>query len=241
MFFNISNFTLNYNSDSLKKINIAIDGFSSCGKSTIAKDLAKEYNYIFVDSGAMYRAVTYFALENNIISNNIIDVKLLINKLSSLDVYFEKIENNNSIFLNGKNIENNIRSLEVANWVSKIAQINEVRDKLVSLQQKMGENKGVIMDGRDIGTVVFPDAELKLFITADTDIRVNRRLKDLDGVTFEEVKSNLLDRDKKDTERENSPLLQAKDAIVIDNTNLTPTEQMLMIKALIDARINIEN
>lgn len=225
----------------MRKINIAIDGYSSCGKSTIAKDLAKEYNYIFVDSGAMYRAVTFFALENNIIFNNSINTQLLIDKLSSVDVYFEKIENSNLIFLNGENIENKIRSLEVANWVSKIAQINEVRDKLVSLQQKMGENKGVIMDGRDIGTVVFPDAELKLFITADTDIRVNRRLKDLDGVTFEEVKSNLLDRDKKDTERENSPLLQAKDAIVIDNTNLTPTEQMLMIKALVDARINIEN
>ncbi len=221
----------------MKKINIAIDGFSSCGKSTIAKVLAKEYNYIFVDSGAMYRAITFFALENKIINNSFIDKQLLIEKLPFIDVYFENVNGTSTVFLNGDNIEADIRSLKVASWVSKIAQINEVRHKLVGLQQKMGESKGVIMDGRDIGTVVFPNAEVKLFITADTDVRVSRRLKDLTGVTFNEVKENLLDRDKKDTERKNSPLKIAQDAVVIDNTNLSPTEQILMIKALINYRL----
>lgn len=215
-----------------KKIIIAIDGYSSCGKSTLAKELAKQLNYIFIDSGAMYRAVSYYALKNKIIDDNKFDIKKLINSLSKIDLKFKlnRITKSPEIFLNDVNIEDQIRKPEISNVVSKIAEIKEVRKKLVSEQQKMGKDKGIIMDGRDIGSVVFPNAELKLFITADIKTRTNRRYEELKqkGIktSLSEVKENLIMRDEIDSKREESPLIKTEDAIIIDNTNLSKTEQL---------------
>lgn len=215
-----------------KKITIAIDGYSSCGKSTLAKELAKQLNYIFIDSGAMYRAVSYFALKNKIIDNNNFDTNKIIEALPQIDIKFKlnHITKSPEVFLNDVNIEDQIRKPEISKIVSKIAEIKEVREKLVSEQQKMGKDKGIIMDGRDIGSVVFPSAELKLFITADIKTRTKRRFDELTQKGIEtsinEVEENLKMRDEIDSNRKESPLIKTPDAIVIDNTNLSKTEQL---------------
>ncbi|MCH5597674.1 (d)CMP kinase [Niabella ginsengisoli] len=214
---------------SSKKIIIAIDGMSSCGKSTIAKQLAQQLNYIYVDSGAMYRAITLYFLRNNIDIANTTQVKDALQEIE-LDFRFNEQSEQVEIFLNDENVEYLIREMIVAEKVSEVAALADVRAYAVSQQQKMGGKKGVIMDGRDIGTVVFPHAELKLFMVADNAIRVERRFKELyqknPNITIEEVAHNIEMRDYIDANREISPLRKAKDAIEIDNTNLTPDEQL---------------
>ncbi|RYY40988.1 MAG: (d)CMP kinase [Chitinophagaceae bacterium] len=222
----------------MKKIIVTIDGWSSCGKSTLAKQLARRLNYIYVDSGAMYRAITLYFLRNHIDWTDVAQVAQALD-----DILLEFVPNEKSgqseIFLNGENVEYVIRDLVVAEKVSEVAAIKEVRSFAVAQQQQMGLQKGIIMDGRDIGTVVFPDAELKIFMTADNAVRVERRFKELyeknPNVTLEEVKSNLEMRDYIDSHREVSPLRQAEDAIVLDNTNLTEAEQFRQALHLIEA------
>lgn len=216
----------------MQPITIAIDGYSSCGKSTLARALAKKLNYVFIDSGAMYRGVTLFAIENGCIINGTVDKEKLTQKLEQIQLRFASVEGDERkhLFLNGKDVEKQIRSMEVAGYVSEIATIREVREKLVLSQREMGKNGGVVMDGRDIGSVVFPDAELKLFVTASPEVRAERRFKELTeqgrNVTREEVLVNLMERDRIDTSRKESPLIQVKDAIVLDNTNMTPEQQL---------------
>ncbi len=213
-----------------KKINIAIDGYSSTGKSTIAKKLAQTLGYVYVDTGAMYRAVTYFALKNKLISKDVFKKDELIASLDQivLKFIFNKELGFSEIYLNGKNIEEKIRNLEVSSFVSRIAEVSEVRKKLVEQQQKIGAEKGVVMDGRDIGTVVFPDAELKIFMTASAEKRAQRRFKEMiekgEKVKYEEVLNNVTERDRIDTERQDSPLRKADDAILLDNSNLSVKE-----------------
>ena len=214
-----------------KDITIAIDGWSSCGKSTLAKDLAKKLNYVYVDSGAMYRGVALYALRNHFISGENAKVDEIISSLPKIELSFlNKEPGKADLLLNGKNVESEIRTIEVSNVVSIIAKIKEVRAHLVNQQRQLGENGGTVMDGRDIGSVVFPNAELKLFITADPEVRAQRRFNELiakgDAVTIEEVRANLKLRDEMDANREESPLIQTEDAIVIDNTHLTPAEQL---------------
>ena len=226
-----------------KKITIAIDGFSSTGKSTVAKQLAKELGYVYVDTGAMYRAVTLYAMNNSMITENSFDKEALIEKLPSVDLKFIFDENLGfaAIYLNGENVEEEIRKMDVSNNVSKVASVSEVRQKLVSLQKVMGEEKGIVMDGRDIGTVVFPNAELKIFMTASPEERAGRRFKELeekgDKVSYEEVLKNVVDRDHMDTTREDSPLVMADDAIEIDNSFITKEEQFDIILALVREKI----
>lgn len=226
-----------------KKITIAIDGFSSTGKSTIAKQLAKTLGYVYVDSGAMYRAMTLFAMTQNVVSSDHLDKVTLINRLDLASLHFEFNEALGfaEMYLNGANVEKKIRTMEVSNLVSKIAAISEVRKKLVAIQKEIGKNKGVVMDGRDIGTVVFPDAELKLFMTSSAETRAKRRFDELiekgDEVTYEEVLKNVLDRDRVDTTRKDSPLLKAEDAIEIDNSNLSKEEQFQMILELAQEKL----
>ena len=228
----------------MKKLTIAIDGFSSCGKSTLAKDLAKELNYIFVDSGAMYRGIAYFALQNKLIIDGVIHTDLLINRLDEINLEFvynkEKFESD--LLLNGVNISTEIRKPAVASIVSKIAVLKEVRIKLVTTQQKLGEFGGIIMDGRDIGTVVFPKADIKLFVTADPKIRAERRFKELllndQDTSLEDITSNLEERDLIDTTREISPLVKAEDAIELDNSNLSRESQLQFVLDLINKRFN---
>lgn len=221
------------------QITIAIDGYSSCGKSTLAKQLAEKLGYTFIDSGAMYRGVTLYALNNNLIDNGIVNHDELVEQLDEVNLSFvlNPITLNNELVLNGEFVEKEIRSPRVASAVSLIARIKEVRHKLVAEQQKMGHHGGIVMDGRDIGSVVFPNAELKLFVTASTDVRVERRYKELteNGVkiTREEVKDNILQRDLIDTTRAESPLIQTPDAIVIDNSNLTREEQLELALSLV--------
>lgn len=218
-----------------KKITIAVDGYSSCGKSTLAKDLAKKLDYLFIDSGAMYRAVTFFALENDIISPTSFNVQALINSLSTMqiDFYNAPLSEKAHILLNGRDVELEIRTPRVASFVSQIATIKEVRQKLVNLQQKMGESGGVIMDGRDIGSVVFPKAELKLFVTARPEVRAQRRFDELTSqgieTTIEDVLKNLLERDRIDSTRDESPLIQTDDAILIDTSDLTRESQVNLV------------
>lgn len=211
-----------------KKIIITIDGWSSCGKSTLAKQLAKELGYVYVDSGAMYRAITLYFLRNNIDLAEKKEVKEALKSIS-LEFVFNPKSNSSEIYLNGENVEYVIRDLVIAEKVSDVAAIKEVREFAVAQQQKMGAKKGIVMDGRDIGTVVFPKAELKIFMTADNAIRVQRRFKELyeknPNITIEEVKDNLEMRDYIDSHRAVSPLRKAKDAIELDNTNLTEKEQ----------------
>ena len=215
----------------MKRITIAIDGYSSTGKSTIAKQLAKKLAYIYVDSGAMYRAVTWYAMEENIISEKYFHIDTLISNLDSilLDFKFNPSLGFAEIYLNSVNVEKEIRTLEVSNLVSKVAEISEVRKKLVEQQQQIGLNKGVVMDGRDIGTVVFPNAALKLFLTASVEKRAQRRYDELvdrgDQVTYNEILTNVTYRDRIDSTRKDSPLMMAEDAIEIDNTNMTLSEQ----------------
>lgn len=212
----------------MKKIIIAIDGWSSTGKSTLAKELAKELRYIYVDSGAMYRAITLYFLRNHVDWTNTREVKKALKQIT-IEFQNNPATNKTEIYLNGENVEYVIRDLVVAEKVSEIAAIKEVREFAVAQQKNMGKRKGIIMDGRDIGTVVFPKAELKIFMTADSSVRVERRFKELfeknPNITIEEVKANLEMRDYIDSHREISPLKQAKDSIVLDNTNLTPKEQ----------------
>jgi CMP/dCMP kinase len=224
----------------MKKITIAIDGFSSTGKSTLAKQLANKLGYIYVDTGAMYRAVSLFAMQNDYISTTNFDKQALINNLPFINLEF--IYNANlgfaEMFLNTENVEKQIRTLEVSSFVSKIAEISEVRAKLVEQQQEMGKNKGIVMDGRDIGTVVFPDAELKIFMTASPETRAQRRFDELqakgDRVSFEDVLKNVQERDYIDTHRDDSPLVMADDAIEIDNSYLTKTEQFDAVLELVN-------
>ncbi|HEU0109712.1 MAG TPA: (d)CMP kinase [Flavisolibacter sp.] len=212
----------------MKKIIITIDGWSSCGKSTLAKQLAKELNYIYVDSGAMYRAITLYFLRNHVDWTDITEVKKALEDIS-LDFIYNPKSERSEIFLNDENVEYVIRDLVVAEKVSDVAAIKEVRDYAVAQQQKMGKHRGIVMDGRDIGTVVFPDAELKIFMTADNAVRVERRFQELyeknPNITIEEIKNNLELRDYIDSHREVSPLRQAEDALVLDNTSLTEKEQ----------------
>ena len=227
-----------------KKITIAIDGFSSCGKSTLAKALAKKINYIFIDSGAMYRGVSLYCIDNNLTIDNEINESLLIEHLPLIELSYKINENTMSpeLILNGENVENKIRRIEVASIVSKVASIKEVRQKLVLEQQKMGEFGGIVMDGRDIGSVVFPTAELKLFITADPETRAQRRYKELkekgEPVTLEEISINLEERDRIDSTRKESPLLQTKDAILLDNSTFTPDEQLDIVYNLYLNKVN---
>lgn len=222
-----------------KKITIAIDGFSSTGKSTIAKQLAKHLGYVYVDTGAMYRAVAYFAMQNGMIDKDRFDVENLVWNLDKIKIGFKYNADlgYSETYLNDENVEKQIRTIEVSGYVSKVAEISEVRAKLVEQQQQMGKDKGIVMDGRDIGTVVFPDAELKLFITSDPNVRAKRRFDELtakgDNVTFEEVLKNVSERDYIDTHREDSPLVKADDAIEIDNSYLTKEEQFEKILSLV--------
>ncbi len=226
-----------------RKIIIAIDGYSSCGKSTMAKQIAKKLNYIYIDTGAMYRAVTLYALRNNFISNQSFDKEQLIAALPNINVTFSYNTNTNSseTYLNGENVEQEIRGMEVSSHVSKVAQVKEVRTKMVELQREMGKSKGLVMDGRDIGSVVFPEAELKIFMTADYKIRAQRRFDELQtkgvDITFEEVLANINDRDMKDTSREENPLIQAKDAVIIDNSAITAADQLQIALNLVQERI----
>ena len=225
------------------KITIAIDGYSSCGKSTLAKELAKELNYIFVDSGAMYRGVTLFALQNNLISNTDLDKEGIIEQLSNIELEFRMNAKSNTpeLYLNNLNVSSEIRKPVVSSFVSKIAEIKEVRDKLVEEQRKMGLNGGIIMDGRDIGSVVFPNAELKLFVTAEIETRTKRRYDELIErgfeTSFEDVQENLMKRDYIDSHREESPLTQTDDSIEIDNTNLTRSGQLIHALAIVTKKI----
>ena len=219
----------------IKHINIAIDGFSSCGKSSIAKEISKNFDMIYVDSGAMYRAVTLFCLENDIISNSKVIRRKLIEKLCNIEIEFNfnKQTNLSEILLNGINVEHKIRSRKVSEYVSKISQIPEVRNKLIKIQQKICENRNVVMDGRDIATMVMPNADLKFFITADIKTRARRRFDELKSVdkeiTYADVLNNLSERDNDDVKRKHNPLIKAADAIVIDNTSLNFAQQNELI------------
>lgn len=214
-----------------KKITIAVDGFSSCGKSTLAKQLAAKLGYVYIDSGAMYRAVTLYALRNNMIVDEELDTKKLIASLDDVKIHFELNANGEpQTFLNGTNVERDIRKIYVSQWVSPVAAVPEVRHVMVAQQQKMGEAKGVVMDGRDIGTTVFPNAELKIFVTAEVDVRAQRRYDEMlskgEPADMAEVKQNLQERDRIDQSRAESPLRKADDAVVLDNSHITRDEQL---------------
>ena len=221
-----------------KQITIAIDGYSACGKSTLAKDLAKKLSFIFIDSGAMYRGVALYCLQNNLFDADSNPKQVEINQaLKNITLFFQLINDNNCLLLNGKNVEELIRGTEVAAVVSKVATIKEVRVKLVMEQQKMGANGGIVMEGRDIGSVVFPKAELKLFITASQEIRAQRRFLELKSkgieAKIETISSNLAERDLIDSSRKESPLIQVADAIVMDNSKLTREEQLDFVLNLV--------
>lgn len=230
-----------------KKIVIAIDGHSSCGKSTVAKQLAQQLGYIYLDSGAMYRAVTLFALRNKLASNGTVDLQALISRLAEIKIEFRvnTTTKQNETYLNGENVEEEIRQLPVANHVSPVATIREVRAEMVKQQQLMGQEKGIVMDGRDIGTVVFPDAELKIFMTASPEVRAQRRYDELTAkgqqVSFEEILNNVEERDRIDSNREVSPLKQADDALILDNSHLTREEQLQWAITKAQERIAINN
>ncbi|WP_104735931.1 (d)CMP kinase [Hanstruepera ponticola] len=222
----------------MRKITIAIDGFSSTGKSTVAKELARFLGYIYVDSGAMYRAVTLFAMEEGYINEDNFDVKGLILNLNTIEISFALNQDTQiaDVYLNSINVEKKIRTLEVSNFVSQVAAVSEVRSMLVKQQQKMGEEKGVVMDGRDIGTVVFPNAELKIFMTASAEKRAQRRYNELidrgDNVDYQAVLKNIQERDYIDSHRADSPLIKANDAIEIDNSDMTLDEQFQKVLQL---------
>ena len=214
------------------KIIIAIDGFSSCGKSTFAKAIAARLGYIFIDTGAMYRAVTLYALDHGAIRSGIVDEEAVVRLLGEISITFRfnPERGASDIYVNGDLAEGRIRTIEVSNCVSRVSAIPEVRSKLVAMQQEMGRRRGVVMDGRDIGTVVFPDAELKIFMTADPAVRARRRYDELrargDEVSLEEIERNVRERDRADMSRAVSPLRQAEDAIVLDNSHMSVGEQM---------------
>ena len=227
----------------MKKIIIAIDGYSSTGKSTVAKQLADYLDYIYVDSGAMYRAVALFALQNNYLSKGSFDKESLINALPEIQLDFKK-ENADSkanMFLNGVNVEKEIRTMYVSDFVSPIATLSEVRKKLVAIQHQMGVKKGIVMDGRDIGTIVFPEAELKIFMTSTAETRAQRRFDELiqkgEQVSYKDVFTNVVERDSLDTTRKDSPLVKADDAIEIDNSETNQEDQFHIILQLAKDRI----
>ena len=227
------------------QFNIAIDGYSSCGKSTIAKYIAKKFNMIYIDTGAMYRAITLFCMQNKLINNKIIDIDRLTFLLDSINIDFKyDIEQNKTVtLLNNNNVEDIIRGIKVSENVSVISQIKIVRDKLIALQQKMGMNGNIVMDGRDIGTKVFPDAGIKFFITAKPHIRAKRRFKQLilknDKLTYEEVLLNINKRDQHDVNRKINPLIIAKDAILLDNSDITSDEQNKIVCNIIKDKLQI--
>ena len=227
------------------KINIAIDGYSSCGKSTLAKNLARELKYVYVDSGAMYRAVTLYCLRNGFIDeHNSLNVSGLLDALNEINVSFNynRTSGQSDTYLNGERVEDDIREMRVSESVSAVSKVEEVRNVLVQFQQQLGKNKGVVMDGRDIGTVVFPNAKLKIFMTADIDIRAQRRYEELlskgQSISIEAVKENLISRDRQDTSRKHNPLVMADDAIVLDNSFLTKQQQLEQVKAWVHDRLH---
>lgn len=223
-----------------KRLTIAIDGFSSSGKSTFAKKIAARLGYVFIDSGAMYRAVTLYAIEHGIISSGILDEDALVRSLDDIriDFRFNPERGASDIYLNGDRVDGKIRTIEVSNFVSQVSMIGAVRAKLVAIQREMGREGGVVMDGRDIGTVVFPNADLKIFLTADPAVRARRRYDELKAagqeVSLGEIESNIRQRDHQDQTRKISPLRQAPDAVVLDNSHMTLDEQM----AWVDDRLN---
>jgi CMP/dCMP kinase len=225
------------------KLIIAIDGHSSCGKSTMAKALAKEINYIYIDSGAMYRVVTLFALRNDAVAGDSVDEKKMAGLMDEINITFKynTLANQYETFLNGENVEDEIRTIKVSDNVSIISKIRFIRERMVKLQQDLGKGKGIVMDGRDIGTVVFPNADLKIFVTASADVRAMRRYKELigkgDKVTFEEVKENIEKRDFIDQTRKESPLIKADDAIVLDNSLMTEAEQMNWLLEIVKTKL----
>jgi cytidylate kinase len=227
----------------MKKIIITLDGYSSCGKSTLARQLAKELNYVFIDSGAMYRAITLYFIRQHI---DCTDTEKVIKALSEISLSFEynPVTGQSDMYLNDENVESLIREMVVSERVSEVAALKEVREFGVAQQQLMGKKKGIVMDGRDIGTTVFPDAELKIFVTADPAVRVERRFKELfeknPSITIEEVKRNLEMRDYMDSNREFSPLRQASDAVILDNSNLTREEQLQVALTWAKGRIGNE-
>lgn len=222
------------------KITIAIDGYSSCGKSTIAKALAARLGYSYVDSGAMYRAVTLYCLRKGIIKDGKFFLEDVLKALQDIHLSFQYNTHTKAsdTYLNDENVEKQIRTMEVSSNVSHISVVKEVREMMAKIQRRLGKDKGVVMDGRDIGTNIFPDAELKVFMTADTDVRTQRRLDELTAkgqhATFEEVKKNLLSRDYEDSHRKESPLRKAEDAIELDNTDLTRDEQLDFVVKLVE-------
>lgn len=225
----------------MKKIIVAIDGYSSCGKSTMAKELAKNVGYVYVDTGAMYRAVSLFGLRNGIITDDTIDETRLQQAMHNIQIGFKtNAAGKQETYLNGENVESLIRTLEVANGASRVSAIGFVRRELVRQQQRMGTDKGIVMDGRDIGTVVFPDAELKVFVTASPEVRAQRRYDELQAKgqpeAYDAVLANVKERDYRDTHRAESPLRQADDAILIDNSYMTKTEQSALLQRLFDER-----
>ncbi|HIX54046.1 MAG TPA: (d)CMP kinase [Candidatus Sphingobacterium stercoripullorum] len=216
---------------------IAIDGYSSCGKSTLAKALAKEIGFVFIDTGAMYRAVALYAIQNGI---NIDDLDTVNDLIKDVSIELRNRDGDVQVFLNGEDVTESIRSMEVSSIVSQVAAIKPVRDRLVEMQQELGRQKDVVMDGRDIGTVVFPNADFKFFMTADKEVRAQRRFKELQAkglqVTFEEVMGNLLERDRIDTTRKESPLTMAHDAIVLDNSQMDQAQQLQFVLAKLKAK-----
>ena len=227
----------------MKKLTIAIDGHASTGKSSIAKEIAIKYGYIYINSGSMYRAVTLFAIENKLLELLNDNIDLFIEKLKVISINFRFNQNNliSEIFLNNRNVEKEIGSLEVSNYVSKVAAIPEIRKEMVKLQRNIDRRIGVVMDGRDIGSVVFPNADIKLFLTASDTVRANRRFEEMINnglsVSYDDILNNIRKRDKLDSSRSDSPLIIEKDAIVIDNSNMSIDEQIKQIKQLIDRKI----
>jgi CMP/dCMP kinase len=219
------------------KIIVAIDGHSSCGKSTLAKALAKELDYAYLDSGAMYRAVTLYFLEHNL---DLQSEDRIEEALQNIEIHFERVDGQNHTFLNGRDVEKDIREMRINEWVSPVSAVPVIRRAMVKQQQAMGQRRAIVADGRDIGTVVFPDAELKIFLTAESDVRASRRHLELAAKGIEsdwdEVRRNLLERDRIDSSRADSPLRQADDAIVIDNTLLSEQEQLERVLSLIQAK-----
>ena len=227
-----------------KRLIIAIDGYSSCGKSTFARLIAKELTYIFIDTGAMYRAVTLFCMRKNYISKTGLNIQAILSELQDIhiDFVYNPDINEYETFLNSENVEREIRGMEVTSYVSRISQIHEVRARMVELQRQIGISKGIVMEGRDIGTVVFPDADIKIFMTASIDIRAKRRFDELKtkgiNVDFEEIKRTIIARDIADENRDISPLRRADDAIILDNSRMSVEEQMVWIKDIIDKNRN---
>lgn len=224
----------------VKKINIAIDGFSSCGKSTIAKAICEKYSMKYIDTGSMYRAVTLYCIDNGIILNSRVDVELLLSSLSDIhiDFKYDRLNRNSETLLNGVNVEGRIRRFDVSDKVSDIAKIQQVRSKLVKMQRDLGEFKNVVMDGRDIGTKVFPNAEIKFFVTADINQRAERRYQEIlnkkEKISYSQVLENIKKRDDHDSNRDISPLIMADDAVLLDNTSLDINDQNDFIFRFID-------